>query len=68
MTQIYDISSHLIFFKQYNILNNILKEESEENGIYSKLFNKININDSKVLENIQKDLKSKNSILYTKYF
>ena len=67
MTQIYDISSHLIFFKQFNIINNMFKEESEENRIYYKLFNKININDSKVLEKIRKDLESKNSVLYSNF-
>ena len=66
MSQIYDISTHIILFKQFNSLNNILKELSEENVFCpSNLFHKININDNRVIEKINKDLKSKKSIFYS---
>ena len=68
MCQIYDISSHLLLYKQFNILHNIFIGESEENRISDKVFNKININDSKSLQNIRKNINSKKSILYDNYF
>ena len=74
MCNIYDISTHLVFFRQLNLLNNIVIEkisEEKEKGIYDYKFNAININDNKVMEKISKNLKSlKNnkSILYSNYF
>ena len=74
MCNIYDISTHLVFFRQLNLLNNIFIEkisEEKEKGIYDYKFNTININDNKVMETISKNLKSlKNnkSILYSNYF
>ena len=74
MCNIYDISTHLVFFRQLNLLNNIVIEkisEEKEKGIYDYKFNAININDNKVMVKISKNLKSlKNnkSILYSNYF
>ena len=68
MCHIYDISSHLVFFKQFNILNNFFTRESEENRISDKIFNKININDNKSLLNIKKNISSKKSLFYDNYF
>lgn len=66
MCQIYDISTHIILFKQFNLLNNMVKELSEENVFCpSKLFHKININDNRIIEKINKDLNSKKSIFYS---
>jgi len=66
MCQIYDISTHIILFKQFNLLNTMVKELSEENVFCpSKLFHKININDNRIIEKINKDLNSKKSILYS---
>ncbi len=66
MCQIYDISTHIILFKEFNLLNNVLKEISEENVFCpSKLFHKININDNRIIEKINKDLNSKRSIFYS---
>ena len=70
MCQIYDISTHLILFKQFNLLNNMLKGKfSQEIGFSSdKIFNKININDEQIINKLCNDFKNNNSILYSNYF
>ena len=70
MCHIYDISSHIIFFKQFNVLNNISNEKIFEEIDFPLFnqYNKININDDKILENVRKDIKNKKSILYNNYF
>ena len=67
MGQIYDISTHIILFKQFNLINNMILEKMyDDNGICpSKPYNKININDNKIVEKLNKDLKHKNSILFS---
>ena len=67
MCQIYDISTHIILFKQFNLLNNIMLEKIyEDNGICpTKPYNKINIGDIKTIEKINKDLRNKKSILFS---
>ena len=66
MCQIYDISTHIILFKQFNILNNILQKIYEDSGnCPARPFKKININDNEVIEKLNKDLKSKKSILFS---
>ena len=68
MCQIYDISTHIILFKQFNFINNIFLEKiHEENGTCpAKPYNKINLNDNSIIEQINKDLNDNKSILYTK--
>ena len=67
MCQIYDISTHIILFKQFNLLNNAFKKLYEENGFYPvHPFKKININDNNIIVKLHKDLKRKNSILFLK--
>ena len=67
MCQIYDISTHIILFKQFNLLNNSVKKIYEERGFcYIHPFHKININDKKVIEKLNNDLKNKQSILFSK--
>lgn len=67
MCQIYDISTHIILFKQFNLLNNAVKKIYEERGYcYIYPFQKININDPKVIEKLNQDLKNKKSILFAK--
>ena len=69
MCQIYDISTHIILFKQFNAFNNILKKIYEEKGFCpAHPFNKINIKDYDAIERINKDLKNKKSILFSKNF
>ena len=67
MCQLYDISTHIILFKQFNLLNNIIVEKIyEDNGICpSKPYKKININDAKTVEKLNKDLKNRKSILFS---
>jgi len=74
MCNIYDISTHLILFKQYNILNHIVTEKVyQEKGktiCDYKLYKKININDNSIMEKISKNLgmKDKKHIFYSNYF
>jgi len=67
MCQIYDISTHILLFKQFNSLNNMFLEKIyEDDGICpSKPYNKINICDNMVVEKLNKDLKIKKSILFS---
>ena len=64
MCQVYDISSHVVLIKQFNILKNILKEKFYDNNqiFVSKLYNKININNNKVIENFGNEFKDNKSL------
>ena len=64
MCQVYDISSHVVLIKQFNILKNILKEKFYDNNdnFISKLYNKININNSNVLESLRNEFKHNKSL------
>ena len=66
MCRIYDISTHLILFKHFNLLNKLVKkmQEKEENCQH-KIFNKINISDKRIVDRINCDLKSQKSILFS---
>ena len=67
MCQIYDISTHIMLFKQFNLLNNSVKKIYEERGFcYIYPFHKININDKNAIEKLNYDLKNKQSILFSK--
>ena len=68
MSQIYDISTHILLFKQFNILNNSLKKIYEEKGFCPTLpFRKININDDDLMTKINEDLKKREKpILFSK--
>ena len=72
MCNIYDISTHLILFKHYYLLNSIIKDKIyEKNDFDYKFFNAININDHKVMETLNKNLKivkNRKSFHYTNYF
>ena len=70
MCQIYDISTHILLFKHFNLLNNALKEKLIEENIFSPsiLFSKINIGDNKLIERLNRDLIAKNSIFYSNSF
>lgn len=71
MCNIYDISTHLIFFRHYYLLNNIIKDQIyKENVCDCKLFNTININDNKMMEKLSKNLKvikNRKPFHYTNY-
>ena len=67
MGQIYDISTHIILFKQFDIVNNVLKQVYEEKGFcLVHPFKKININDMDMIEKLNKDLKNKKCIIFSK--
>ena len=70
MCQIYDISSHIILFKQVNILKKMMMlegkkfwNEDEINSI--RKFQKINIRQTKNIEQLDKDLKLKKSVIFS---
>ena len=67
MCQIYDISTHVLLYKQLNFNNRILLDlKNKENGIFPfKPYYKINVNDEKVINKIKKDLVGRDSNLYT---
>ena len=66
MCRIYDISTHIILFKHFNLLNKLIKKMDENEENYQiKPFNKININDQRIVNRINCDLKSKKSILFS---
>ena len=63
MCQVYDISSHIILIKQFNILKNIIKEQVEDKEMFlSKLYGRININDNKVLDTLRNEFKHNKSL------
>ena len=70
MCQIYDISTYIILYKHFYILSNMLKENSFKDNINfsSKLFNRINIRDVKVIEKLNKNLKNRESLIYSNNF
>ena len=68
MCQIYDVSSHILLFKQVNVLKNILvgKTFGNEEEINSlRKFQKINIRQTKYIEQLGKDLKQRKSALFS---
>ena len=68
MCQIYDISNYIILFKNFNLLNSIIKKIFEKDGFcFSKPFKKININDNDVINKVNIELKSEKSILFSNY-
>ena len=68
MCQIYDISTHVIFYKKFNLLNKLILKKFYEDEIFAtKTFNKINLNDKLKMEKINKDLKNKKLIVFSNY-
>ena len=53
MCQIYDISTHIIIFRNFNLLNNALKAKLTEENINfpSRLFNNTNYSENKLTKN-----------------
>jgi hypothetical protein len=58
MCKVYDISTHILFFKQFNLINKFFKNKKiEENEINKSLFSKrININNNQIMNKIDTDL------------
>ena len=65
MCRMYDISSHLFFYKQIITNKNIITEivSKEKIDYQSKIYNKINIKDEKLMEKINNDLLENKSLL-----
>ena len=65
MCQVYDISTHILLFKQFSLMNTILKKTSYDEGDLNKtlFFDKINISDSLIMEKINNNLQTKKSIV-----
>jgi hypothetical protein len=72
MCNLYDISTHLILFKQFNLLYSLISskmcEEKDNNFFEIYLTNKINIGDNRVIEKLTNSLHNKKSILYSNFF
>jgi hypothetical protein len=64
MGQIYDISTHILFYKQLNIINDVFKEKIIIGNELYPYYNKINIGDDKKLEKINKKYKSRKTMLH----
>ena len=65
MCQIYDISSHIILLKQFNVIKKIIEEKKYDNDseIHSIRKNqKINIRHAKSIEKLDKDLKRRKKV------
>jgi hypothetical protein len=67
MCQIYDISSHIILFKQVNALKKMFEDkkyESEDELRSIRKIQKINIRHTKSIEQLGKDLKQRRSVIF----
>ena len=68
MCRIYDISNYIILFRQFNLLNNLIKKNQENDELYSsKQFKKINVNDNDIINKVNIELKSDKSVLFSNY-
>ena len=66
MCRIYDISTHIILFKHFNLLNILVKKIYENEDLSaSKPLKKINIRDKKIVEKLNNDLRGRQSILFS---
>ena len=65
MCQVYDISTHILLFKQFSLMNAILKKTKNDECDFNKtlFFDKINISDDILMEKINNNLQSKKSIV-----
>ena len=71
MCQIYDISTHLMLFKHFTILNNFIFEVINTNEYSNYQFEsngKININDNVKLNELDKELQSRKCVLFSRIF
>ena len=68
MSQIYDISTHILLMKQFNLVNNGLKQIYEQQGFCpARPFKKININNNELMEKLSIELNKKGkSVIFSK--
>ena len=68
MCQIYDISSHIILFKQVDIFKKMFEEkkyENEDENSSIRKFHKINIRQTKTIQQLGEDLKQRRSVIFS---
>ena len=66
MGRIYDISTHIILYKHFNLLNILVKKIYESDDLPpNKPLAKINISDEKVVEKLNNDLRGRKSIIFS---
>ena len=68
MCQIYDISTHIILIKKFNILNNMILDKFGDETLHIRQKSRINIDDKNVIEQINEDLTKKKSVIFSNYF
>ena len=70
MCQIYDISTLIMLFKQFTILNNFIFKtiNTKEYICPTESIDKININDNFKLDQLDKELKSKKCVIFSRIF
>ena len=70
MCQLYDISTHIMLFKQFSFLNKIVFDSINNSNCFSQLENnlKININDKNILELLDTELKNQKNIIFSNAF
>jgi hypothetical protein len=67
--QIFDISSHILLFKNFNILKNLFVSEIIDGKNKIKIFDnskRININDKILMDEVSRDLKANSCDIFTK--
>ena len=69
MGHIYDISTHIMLIKQFNNLNNLILESINKSNYICpfEVNTKININDQTLVNQLNKDIKNLQNILFTNY-
>ena len=66
---IFDISSHILLFKNFNILKNLFVSEITDGKKKIKIFDnskRININDNALMDEVSRDLKAQSCDIFTK--
>ena len=65
MGQIYDISTHILLLKKFNILNNFILQNINCTYFPFEKDSKININDKNMLTKLNNELRNSNCIIFT---
>ena len=65
MGQIYDISTHILLLKKFNILNHFIIENVNSNSFPFENDSKININDKTMLSKLNNEIRNSNCIIFT---
>ena len=65
MGQIYDISTHILLLKKFNILNHFILESVNKTNFPFESESKINVNDKNILSRLNNEIRSSNCIIFT---